>query len=175
VRGGGPSGRRAAAEGRSLDVVAKALKERVYAAFTGLAVVMIYAVDEQADSAHALRSLVIAIVGISAAGFVADVIAHQVAHAATPTAAEARVMLRIAGGALASASLPVLVLIASALGWIDDVVALRIGVGVYVATLAGIALIAVVRAGLGLAQSIIGLLGLVGLGAAVVGVLALSH
>jgi hypothetical protein len=67
------------------------------------------------------------------------------------------------------------VLIASALGWIDDVVALRIGVGVYVATLAGIALIAVVRAGLGVGQSIIGLLGLVGLGAAVVGVLALSH
>ena len=95
MRGGGAAGRRAAAEGRSLDDIAKALKERVYAAFTGLAVVMIYAVDDQADSAHALRSLVIAIIGISAAGFVADVIAHQVAHAATPTAAEARTMLRI--------------------------------------------------------------------------------
>ncbi|PPH46652.1 hypothetical protein C5C67_17155 [Rathayibacter sp. AY1E1] len=117
----------------------------------------------------------ISIIGISAAGFVAEVIAHQVVHAATPSRAESGTMLRIAGGALASASLPVLALGAAALGWIDATVALRIGAGVYVATLAGIALIAVVRAGLSWKESLVSLLGIVGLGVLVVGVLALAH
>lgn len=164
------------ARGRpSLDEVARALKERVYATFTGLAVVMIYAVGDDPDAAHALRSLVVAIVGISAAGFVADVIAHQVAHAAAPSGAEARTMLRIALGAVASASLPVLALGAAAIGWLDAQTALWISVGVYGVTLVGVALIAVVRSRLGLRQSVLSLLIIVGLGAAVVGVLALSH
>lgn len=159
----------------SLDEVARALKERVYATFTGLAVVMIYAVGDEPDAAHALRSLVVAIVGISAAGFVAEVIAHQVAHAAVPSGAEARTMLRIAGGALASASLPVLLLGASALGWLDARTALWVSVGVYGVTLVAVALIAVVRSRLSLRQSLLSLLIIVGLAVAVVGVLALSH
>ncbi|MWV57722.1 hypothetical protein [Rathayibacter sp. VKM Ac-2754] len=171
----GPAGRWLAYTRRPLDETARALKERVYAAFTGLAVVMIYAVGDEPDAGHALRSLVVSIVGISAAGFVAEVIAHQVTHAATPSRAETRTMLRIAGGALASASVPVLALAAAALGWLDARTALWIGVGVYVLTLAGIALIAVARAGLSVRQSIVSLVGLVGLGALVVGVLALAH
>lgn len=159
----------------SLDEVARALKERVYATFTGLAVVMIYAVGDEPDAAHALRSLVVAIVGISAAGFVAEVIAHQVAHAAVPSGVEARTMLRIAGGALASASLPVLLLGASALGWLDARTALWVSVGVYGVTLVAVALIAVVRSRLSLRQSLLSLLIIVGLAVAVVGVLALSH
>ncbi|KQQ05509.1 MULTISPECIES: hypothetical protein [unclassified Rathayibacter] len=175
MREGGPASRRLADSRVPLDQIARALKERVYAAFTGLAVVMIYAVGDEPDAAHALRSLVVSIVGISAAGFVAEVIAHQVTHAATPSAAEARTMLRIAAGALASASVPVFALLAAVLGWLDDQTALWIGVGVYVATLAGIALIAVARSGLGWRRSLVSLLGLVGLGALVVGVLALAH
>ncbi|WP_146076980.1 MULTISPECIES: hypothetical protein [unclassified Rathayibacter] len=171
----GRAGRWAERTRRPLDEIARALKERVYATFTGLAVVMIYLVGDHPDAVHALQSLVISIIGISAAGFVAEVIAHQVVHAATPSRAESGTMLRIAGGALASASLPVLALGAAALGWIDATVALRIGAGVYVATLAGIALIAVVRAGLSWKESLVSLLGIVGLGVLVVGVLALAH
>ncbi|QHC56535.1 hypothetical protein [Rathayibacter tanaceti] len=160
---------------RPLDETARALKERIYATFTGLAVVMIYVVGDHPDAAQALRSLAISIVGISAAGFVAEVVSHQVVHAATPSGAEVRIMLRIAAGALASASLPLLALAGAALGLIDATAALRIGAGVYVATLAAIALIAVARAGLPLRQSLVSLLGIVGLGALVVGVLALAH
>ncbi|PPH31225.1 hypothetical protein [Rathayibacter rathayi] len=76
---------------------------------------MIYLVGDHPDAVHALQSLVVSIVGISAAGFVAEVIAHQVVHAATPSGTDARTMLRIAGGALASASLPVLVLVVGVL------------------------------------------------------------
>ncbi|SMH28359.1 hypothetical protein SAMN06295885_0152 [Rathayibacter oskolensis] len=147
----------------------------MYAAFTGLAVVMIYAVDDHPDAGHALNSLIVSIIGISAAGFVAEIIAHQVAHAALPSGAEVRTMLQIAAGALASASFPVLALLAAVLGWLEPLAALRIAVGVYVVTLAGIALIAVARAGLSWRQSLVSLAGIVGLGAVVVAVLALAH
>jgi hypothetical protein len=81
----GPVGRWMAYTRRPLEESARALKERVYATFTGLAVIMIYAVGDHPDADHALRSLVISIIGISAAGFTAEVIAHQVTHAALPS------------------------------------------------------------------------------------------
>ncbi|KQQ22198.1 hypothetical protein ASF48_03000 [Rathayibacter sp. Leaf299] len=174
-RAAGPVSRWMEYTRRPLEESARALKERVYATFTGLAVVMIYAVDDHPDAGHALRSLVISIIGISAAGFTAEVIAHQVTHAALPSRSELRVMLRIAAGALASASLPVLALLAAVLGWIESTTALWIGVGVYAAVLAAVALIAVGRAGLTWRQRVISLAILLGLGALVVGVLALAH
>ena len=174
-RPGGPIARWTAYTRRPLEESARALKERVYATFTGLAVIMIYAVGDHPDAGHALRSLVVSIVGISAAGFTAEVIAHQVTHAALPSRAELRVMLRIAAGALASASLPVLALLAAVLGWVEATTALWIGVGIYAAVLAAIALIAVGRAGLTWRQGLVSLAFLLGLGALVVGVLALAH
>ena len=73
-RPAGPIARWTAYTRRPLEESARALKERVYATFTGLAVIMIYAVGDHPDAGHALRSLVVSIVGISAAGFTAEVI-----------------------------------------------------------------------------------------------------
>ncbi|PXA68444.1 hypothetical protein [Cryobacterium arcticum] len=89
---------------------ARALKERIYASFTGLAiVVVIYSDVDHTAALDAFLSLAVGIIGIAAAGFVAEVIAHQVTHTDTPSRADLRTMARISSGALASASIPLLV------------------------------------------------------------------
>ena len=68
-------GRRARQSRQSVDVLAQALKERVYATFTGLAIVLVLRPHEPSPQ-DATFPLVIGVLGITVAGFVAEIIAH---------------------------------------------------------------------------------------------------
>lgn len=161
---------------RPIDERAEALKERVYATFTGLAIVLVqWGNVEHLDASRATYALLIGIVGITVAGFAADVIAHMSVHAAFPTGEELGRMLRIAGSALASAFIPVVLL---ALAWADVLdlePALRIASIVYLATLAVIGYFAVRRTRLGWWQQLAALGILVALGGLVVLLQQLAH
>lgn len=154
----------------------RALKEQVYASFTGLAIVTVFALDpDHATPVAALLSLLAGIVGITIAGLAADVLSHLVTHRALPTATEAREMTRVAGAAIASASIALISLGAACVGLFGLRLALQVSVGIYLLTLASIALIAAHRTGLPWRHRLVAFGGLVGLGAIVVGVLVLAH
>ncbi|MFF2494050.1 hypothetical protein [Agromyces sp. NPDC058064] len=145
--GGGERGHgRRSRHDRPDDERVEALKERVYATFTGLAIVLVQLANvEHVQPARAAVTLLVGIVAITAAGFVADVIAHLAVHAAFPDRAEAGRMLRTSGSALASAAVPFLLLGLAALGRLELEGALRAASIVYVATLGLIGFVAVRR------------------------------
>ena len=60
---------RAQLAGRT-DAFVSYLKERVYATFTGLAIVLVVATGDHPEADHALIALVLGVLGITAAGFV---------------------------------------------------------------------------------------------------------
>ncbi|MDR5700556.1 hypothetical protein [Agromyces aerolatus] len=177
-RGRSGSARRREERGRTrpIDERAEALKERVYATFTGLAIVLVqWGNVEHLDASRATYALLIGIVGITVAGFAADVIAHMSVHAAFPTGAELGRMLRIAGSALASAFVPVVLLV---LAWAEVLElegALRTASIVYLATLAVIGYFAVRRTRLGWWQQLVALAILVALGLLVIVLQQLAH
>jgi len=159
----------------TLDKKARALKERIYASFTGLSILAALTAAGHATAASALISVAVGIVGISAAGFLAEVVAHQVAHKAFPNGRELRTMAAIALGALGSASAPLILLALAAFGVVATEVALSISMGLYAATLVVIILLAAARSGLRPIQQLISAAMLVGLAGVVVGVLLLAH
>ncbi len=161
---------------RPSDERVRSLKERVYASFTGLSVVTVMALNADAPTpVNAFVTLAAAITGISIAGFVAEAIAHLVSHKGLPNRGETTTMIRIAGGALASASAPLLALFAAWMGLVPVELALQTGIGIYFFTLAAVALVAAHSTGLPRRHQALALSGLVGLGALVVGVLAVAH
>ncbi|WP_308798480.1 hypothetical protein [Agromyces silvae] len=175
-RGGAVRRRSDRRETRPVGERAEALKERVYATFTGLAIVLVqWGNVEHLDASRATYALLIGIFGITVAGFVADVIAHMSVHAAFPNGAELGRMLRIAGTALASAFVPVVLLV---LAWADVIglePALRSASIVYLATLAVIGYFAVRRTRLGWWQQVVALAILVALGGLVIVLQQLAH
>lgn len=167
--------RRPALSAHSASERASALKERIYATFTGLAIVAVITSDlVDTEPVQAFLTLAVGIVGIASAGFVAEVIAHQVTHAAAPTTADLRTMARISAGALASASVPLLALGAACFGWLTLETATLIATVIYVATLAAVAVLAVVRTPLPTARRLWALLVMLAFIAVVVLVLFVS-
>jgi hypothetical protein len=161
---------------RPVDERAEALKERVYATFTGLAIVLVQQTNvEHITAARATLTLLVGIVALSAAGFVADVIAHLAVHAAFPDRAELGRMLRIAGSAVGSASVPRLVLALAALGVFELEGALRAASIVYLVTLGLLGYVAVRRTRVAWWKQLLALGALVALGLAVVGLQQLAH
>lgn len=164
-------------DGESTDAYAVRLKERVYATFTGLAIVLVLA----GESGHltperAAITLFIGIVAISLAGFVAEIIAHTVAHESLPNGVEAREMLGVSGGALGSASAPLIPLLISWWGGALELdVALRISTIIYLVALAAVAYIAVRRTKLRWWLQLGAMVVLVLLGALVIGIQTLAH
>ena len=158
----------------SADVVAQALKERVYASFSGLAIVLVLRGHEPTAQV-AMYSLFIGVLGITVAGFAADVIAHLAAHASLPSGIEMRKMVRIAGGAFSTAGVPLVLLVISWIGWMPLDAALLTAAIVYLATLGLVGYAAVRRAGLSWWMQLLALLALVVLGAIVVGLQLLAH
>jgi hypothetical protein len=118
---------------------------------------------------------VIGVVGICAAGFLAEVAAYQIAHRRLPASAQLRTMARIAIGAFASAAAPILVLAVSWVGLLTAEQALWFGIVVYAASLVVIMLVAARRSGLRAAQQLVSSAMLVGLGLLVVVVLFFAH
>lgn len=159
----------------TLDERTRALKERIYATFTGLAILTAVASSEHATASGAFWSVGIGILAISAAGFLAEVVSHMVNHGALPKVDAVRVMARIALGALGSAILPVLLLFLAWAGPLSLEWALGLGLAVYAATLALITLVAARRTTLGVGQRLVASGMLLGLGAVVTTLLLLAH
>lgn len=167
--------RRALLAARPASERASALKERIYATFTGLAIVAVITSDlVDTEPLQAFLTLAIGIVGIAAAGFVAEVIAHQVTHGAAPRGVDLRTAARISGGALASASIPLLALGAACFGWLSLETATLVATVIYVATLALVAVLAVARTPMTAAQRLGALLVMLAFIALVVIVLFVS-
>lgn len=149
------SGRRRAAiaeAGGEAGLVAY-FKERVYASFTGLAIVMVVS-QHPDDPAHAFLALVLGVVGIVTAGFVADIVGHLAVHRRFSSAGEVVVPLRVALGALGTLVIPAAVVGAAWIGWMPPEVALAIAAWSYVLTLAVIGALVVRRAQLRWWQSL---------------------
>ncbi|NEN05726.1 hypothetical protein G3T36_07555 [Diaminobutyricibacter tongyongensis] len=152
------------------------LKERVYATFTGLAIVLVLLNDTgNRDALHSLYALVIGVLGITTAGYLSDIIAHLAVHRAYPNGREHRQMLRVAGGALSTVVVPGALVGLAALGVFTLEAALRTASIVYLATLVVIAYLAVHRAGLRPLQRVLALGSLVALGAVVIGLQTIAH
>ena len=163
-------------ENRTPEEIAAGLKERVYATFTGLAILLaVQAHGEHFDPTGANLSLIIGVTGITLAGFVSDIIAHLVAHRTWPTLREARHMLWVATSALASLIVPGITLALASFGLIDPEIASRVAIGALIATLALIVLLAVRSAGLRFWQQIFALALLTVLGIAVILLELLAH
>ncbi len=179
VAGASPGGARRTRGRRPdhpVDERAEALKERVYATFTGLAIVLVqHANVEHITATRATLTLLVGIVAITAAGFVADVIAHLAVHAAFPHREEVGRMLRIAGSALASAGVPIILLALAALGVFELEGALRAASIVYLATLGLIGFVAVRRTRVAWWKQLVALGALVALGLGVVLLQQLAH
>jgi hypothetical protein len=160
---------------RPAEERARAVKERVYASFTGLAIVTVLALNARASAVDSFLTLLAGIVGISIAGFVAEVIGYQIGHGKLPDRTELLTMVRIAAGAFGSASVALVALASAWIGWLPIETALQISVGIYFITLAVVALVAAHRTRLPWRQQLVALIALIGLGATVVLVLSLAH
>ena len=161
-------------EGRE-DAFVMYFKERVYATFTGLAIVLVVLANEHADAEHALFALLLGVLGITAAGFVSDMISHLAVHREFPERIDLIVMFRVAGGALGTVITPGILLLLAWMNVMSLTAALRAASIVYVVTLAVIGWFAVRRSRLEWWRQLIALAVLVALGLAVVGLQTLAH
>lgn len=166
-----------AARPENEDVVDRAaIKERVYATFTGLAIVLVQNSNVEHTSApKATVTLLVGIVAIALAGFAADLVAHLAAHGSFPRGSDLREVLRLTGTALGSAGIPLLVLLAAVRGWLELRTALTVASIVYVVILGLIGYFAVRRTGLSGWKQLVALGILVGLGSLVILVQQLAH
>lgn len=154
---------------------AAALKERVYATLTGLAIVTAAALGDHHDARGAMLALAAGVLGIAGAGLVAEVIAHQVGKGSYPAPKSLARMLRVAGGAISSALLPFVVLSAAAAGLLPVGTALLLAIGLYFLALAVVVLVAARRTRLSWRQQLASVAVLAGAGAIAVMVLVLGH
>lgn len=153
-----------------------AIKERVYATFTGLAIVLVQNSNvDHTDAVRASITLLVGIVAIAVAGFVAELLAHLAVHATFPDRHEFGRLLRLTGTAIASAGVPLLILLLAVLGWIDLGTALTIASIAYIAILGVIGYVAVRRTEAPWWKQAIALGILVALGALVVLIQQLAH
>ena len=161
---------------RPVEEQAEALKERVYATFTGLAIVLVqHANVEHVTATRATLTLLVGIVAITAAGFVAEVIAHLAVHQAFPDGAELARMSRVSGSAIASAGVPLVLLVLAVLGVLGLEGALRAASIVYLVTLGLIGWFAVRRTRVAWWKQLTALGILVALGAGVILLQQLAH
>lgn len=162
-------------ESAGLDERIGALKERIYATVTGLAILAGLLTAEHVTVGESIFALAIGIFAIAAAGFVAEVIAHQIGHRQFPSGRELAVMARTATVALGTASLPLLALLVALFDLIDLDTALIIGMIADAAVLVGVVLLASARTGLTALQRLVASALLLGLVAVVAVALLLAH
>lgn len=150
-------------------------KERVYATFTGLAIVLVVSADDHPEADHAFFALVLGVIGIAAAGFVSDVVSHLAVHREFPSGPALGLELRIAGGALGTLITPGIMLLLAWLEVLDLDTALTVCSIVYIVTLAVIGWAAVRGAHLNWGQRLVALGILLALGLLVIGLQTLAH
>lgn len=175
--GGGRGSHERTLEGFGGDAEAfvKYFKERVYATFTGLAIVLVVSASDHADADHAFFALVLGVVGITAAGFVSDIVSHLAVHQEFPGGAEFALLGRIAGGALGTVLVPAILVGLAWIGVLQLDTSLRIASIVYIATLGVIGWLAVGRARLSWLQKLLALTILLALGLLVIALQTLAH
>lgn len=156
--------------------IADYLKERIYATLTGLAIVLVYSDDSVPhEPEDALFSLLIGVVSITAAGYLADVLAHMAVHKSFPTGVIQVKLLRIAFGALGTLIIPGILLALAAAGLMPPRTALLVATIVYLATLAAVGYGAVRRTELSWWMRLLVLAALVLFGGIVIGLQVLAH
>ncbi|MDQ0744943.1 uncharacterized membrane protein YhaH (DUF805 family) [Clavibacter sp. B3I6] len=158
-----PDRRRPDAEQRS-----EALKERIYVTFTALAVTIATAREpEHATVGAAAATLLLTVVGTLLAVSVAEFIAQMVRDGEVPDRRDVGHILYVCASSLGVLPAPLAILGLSALGVLDLAAALRIIAIVLVATLVLVTLLAVRRLRVGVGVKLLVLAGVAALGAAV--------
>ncbi|WP_194396935.1 hypothetical protein [Microbacterium atlanticum] len=157
------------------DSIVASLKERVYATFTGLAIVLVVASSDHPEPDHAFFALVLGVLGITAAGFVSDVISHLAVHGEFPRGDDLKIALLVSGGALGTVATPAILLFLALLEVMDLETALDAASVVYIVTLAVIGWSAVRRSRLQRRQQVLALIILVALGLLVILLQTLAH
>lgn len=155
---------------------ASALKERIYVAFTALAVIIaLRAHDEDPTASLALGTLAITVVATICAVYVADLLSHMVIHARLPATSEHRHMIAGTLGAGAVAIPPLVCLALARVGLYGTATGLLAAMLVTIATLAAVGILAVRRLSVPRAQRIAILAAESGLAVAVIALELLSH
>jgi len=150
-------------------------KERVYATFTGLAIVLVTATAFHPEADHAFFALVLGVLGITAAGFVSEIISHLAVHREFPDRRRVEEMLKVAGGAMGTVLIPGGILVLSWVDVLDIDTALTVCAFVFIGTLAVIGWLGVRRSRLPLRQQLLALLLLLALGLLVIGLQTVAH
>ncbi|WP_223691938.1 hypothetical protein [Leifsonia poae] len=152
------------------------LRERIYATFTALAVLMALSGHAPEPAAlDVLWTLVISVAGVLLAGLASDLVSHMIVHNTFPRARELRHMLAVASRALSVLVVPAIMLALASFDVIGVHAAMTVSVVALIVSLAVIAQIAVRRTGLGHAKRLLVLAGIVALGIAVVALEQLAH
>ncbi|GAA2588770.1 hypothetical protein [Microbacterium binotii] len=155
---------------------AASLKERIYVAFTALAVIIaLRAHDAHPDAGLALGTLAITVAATVSAVYVADLLSHMVVHSRVPARAEHRHMVVGTLGAATVALPPLLCIGLSALGLYDASTGLLVAMLITTATLVAIGLLAVRRLAVPRLQRTVILAGEAVLAIAVIALELLSH
>ena len=161
---------------RSPDELAAGLKERVYATFTGLAILLaVQAHGSHFDPTEANISLIIGVAGITLAGFVSDILSHLTVHRSFPNRRKVGHLLWVAFSALGSLVLPGITLALASFDVIEADLSARIAITALIVTLAVIVLLAVRRSGLTFVRQLLAIVMLTALGGAVIALELLAH
>lgn len=156
--------------------LAERLRERVYVTFATLAVTLtLMAHAHGLGAGTAAASLTITAVGTVAAAWLAELISQLAAHGGFPDRHHLAAMTRTSAGALVTLVFPLLALAIAGLGWWEVTTALRVGVGVLIATLVLIAWLGIRRTKLPWPARILALGVLAALAVGVVGLKLLAH
>ncbi|MDN4616275.1 hypothetical protein P5G50_17645 [Leifsonia sp. F6_8S_P_1B] len=125
------------------------LRERIYATFTALAVLMaINGHGGHLDPLDTLFTLVISVVGVLLAGLASDFVSHMIVHNTLPSAGEFGHMAAVASRALGVIGVPVVVLGLAAADVMETRTAMIVAIVALIVSLAVVGRIAVNRTGL---------------------------
>lgn len=157
--------------------VAAVLRERLYGAISCLSTLLVLSrhITEVESLWVPVIDVVVATGGLWAASLLADYVSYLTAHGTGPRGAEAREMLQASAQILEAAAVPVVLLVAAALGLLHPERAVRIGIVVLIVSLALIAQLAARRTGLPRWKRIGLVVVMVGLGAVVVAIKTVAH
>ncbi|MFF0227011.1 hypothetical protein [Streptomyces sp. NPDC004629] len=163
-------------DGAVAQLRAAALKERVYIAFTSLAVVIaLRAHGDAVSTAAACVTLLVTVGGAVLAVFLADLLAHVTVHADLPSRRRLRHMVTGSFGALVVAVPPLICLALAAIGVWTTATALICAMLVHLVGLAAIGYMAVRRLHLPVRQKLLVLTAEALLGLAVIALGLWAH
>lgn len=152
------------------------LRERIYATFTALAILMaLYAHGDALEPLDVLLTLVISVCGVLLAGLASDLVSHMIVHNNLPSGLEFRHMVAVASRALSVLGVPTVMLLLAAADVVTVRTSMLVSVIALIVSLAVIAQLAVKRTTLTTGKRILVLAGIVALGIVVVALEQLAH